>query len=70
MAIQSITSSNSNSQTLLWMYWTLNSDEISKIPDIETYGTRKSDFIFLDFGDDKQDADPLLLKKHHYRYVY
>ena len=60
MAIQSITSSNSNSQTLLLMYWTLNSDEIGKISEIEKYGTRNSDFVFLDFGDDKQDADPLL----------
>ena len=60
MAIQSITSSNSNSQTLLLMYWTFNSDEISKISEIEKYGTRNSDFVFLDCGDDEQDADPLL----------
>ena len=42
------------------MYWTFNSDEISKISEIEKYGTRNSDFVFLDFGDDEQDADPLL----------
>ena len=42
------------------MYWTLNSDEISKISLIEKYGTRNSDFVFLGFGDDKQDADPSL----------
>ena len=63
MAIQSITSSNSNSQTLLLMYWTFNSDEISKISEIEKYGTINSDFVFLDFGDDGQDADPLLFLK-------
>ena len=66
MAIQSITSRNSNSQSLLLMCWTLNSDEISKISEIEKYGTRNSDLVFLDSGDDKQDADPLLFSKHHY----
>ena len=45
------------------MYWALNSDEISKISEIEKYGTRNSDVVFLDFGDDKQDADPLLFSK-------
>ena len=60
MAIENITNSNSNSQTLLLMYWTLNSDEINKISEIEKYGARTSDFVFLDFGDGKQDADPLM----------
>ena len=60
MAIQRITSSNSSSQTLLLMYWTLNCDEISKLSEIEKYGTRNSDLVFLDFGDDTQDVDPLL----------
>ena len=42
------------------MFWALNSDDISKIPEIEKYGTMNSDFVFLDFGDDGQDVDPLL----------
>ena len=58
MGILSITNSVYNSQTLLLMYWTLNSDKISAISIIETYRTIDSDVVFSDFGDDAHDTDP------------
>ena len=58
MAIRSIINSMWNSQTLLLMYWNLNSDKINKNSKIAKYRTRDSDVVFLDFGEDKQDTDP------------
>ena len=46
-----ISSHIQNSQTLLLMYWTLNSDKISKISRIAKHRTRDSDFVFLHFCD-------------------
>ena len=49
MYIERIIRGASNSQTLLLMYWTLNSDKISKISRNAKYCARDADFVFLDF---------------------
>ena len=49
MGIRSITNNPQNSQVLLLMYWTFNSDKISKISKIAKYRTRYSDVVFLNF---------------------
>ena len=60
MGVRSILNSDYNSLALPLMYWTLNSDMISKSSGIAKYRTRDSDVVFLDFGDGEVSVPQLL----------
>ena len=68
MGIRNIINSTLNSQTLILIYWTLNSNKIRKNSEIAKYYARNADFVFHDFDDIGLDPDPQLLP-HHYLFT-